>query len=521
MIFLYRARPYSSHLPEFELRRLCLSRLTKVFCWLACVVIVTGMSYGQDNSVAPATVAWEYHPYKVVVWVAHDNSYKLKAIEPRVLSEVKHQSVLADPSGWSVTVIGAERPWSRRILWGVDQPHYIDKLKEKLQANDLTADADKLIVVALTDTHGEVNITVQELDLKTEIWGARIRRVSDYASVSKIVFDAIATAFMPIARIERVDNKDVRVRVRASGIVHRAEEDAEGNWTMKPNVDSPVYIGDEEILLPVIIRKNRRGNVEKGGIKPVEWTFLSVVDREGPHLNCETHAMLRAPLGGRTGGRTERLGLCVRAPNRSSVLRLVSNDSSQQPLPDLEVFSRRPGMAEGEGNEFLGKTNWRGEIEVPPSEYGIRILLVKSGERRLARVPVVPGLHAIETARMPNDKKRLYAEGIVRGLQNKLMDNLAKRQIIEARIARLIDKKDFKAAGQQLRELRGIEDSRTFNVMLGIEKKKLESNDERENEFIVAMFDELSQMSSKFLTDDAQIKFAEQIRDASDQPSSN
>ncbi len=467
----------------------------------------------SDSDAASAKqAAWEYRPYQVAVWIAHDHSYALQAELPQVMDRLQTRTRLVDPSGWNVTVSSAPDPWNWRIIQGLQPARHVQQLKESLQRDVATSHLDKMIFVRLIEQLGLVNVTVQELDLKTEFWGAEVQRQTTHDALVESMYDGIATAFMPLTRIERVLDKSVKVRVRASGIDYLAEEDADGNWTLEPNMASPVWVGNDEIILPIVLRSNRRGNVES--IQPVEWTYLSIVDRDGPHLNCTTHSRNRAPLGGRTGGRTERMGLCVRAPNRPTTLNLISNDSDEMPLADLEIYSREPGMDQGEESEFLDKTDWRGNVEVTPNEAGIRILYVKSGERALARLPVVPGLLPLQTARMPNDEQRLYAEGIIRGLRNKLMDYFAQRQVLQARIERLIEQKKFDEAEQTLSEMRNVADSKKFNVTLSIEEKKLQAADDRQSRYIAVMFSELEELSTQFLNADIEVELSQKIRDA-------
>ncbi|MGI9517497.1 MAG: hypothetical protein ACR2NP_10645 [Pirellulaceae bacterium] len=463
--------------------------------------------------------AWEYRPYRVIIWLAHNDSWRLKSFESSLIDGLSRQALLADPSAWRVRIERAPNPWNWRLLGDVDRSRLSDDLHLAAMSVDPDVTTDKLIVVNIEDDSGMFATTVQELDLRTKIWGAKVKRRSDLSNLQRTIFNSIRTAFMPVTRIETVRDNDVRVRVRASSIASIIEEDEEGVRQLVPNTGSPAWISEDEILLPVMLRSDRRGNLES--ITPVQWTFLSILGRDGPHMDCTTHAMRRAPLGGRTGGRIERIGLCVRAPLRPTRLRLISNDQLQTPLADLKILSRGPGWAEGEESEVLGKTDWRGEIMVPPNEDGIRILGIFSGTRPLARVPMVPGLYDVQVTSMPNDESRLYAEGIVRGLQNELMDNLARRQVLTAQVEMAMEKSDFERAEDLLKEMRDVPDSRKFNIRLTSERQELLrkekdrlSNDDRQQGYIMAMFEELMLASSRFLDSAKETELSRMVRDA-------
>lgn len=461
----------------------------------------------------PQVAAWEYRPYEVVVWIAHSNSWRMQGIEDKLIERIGVRSRLADASAWKLHISRAPNPWNWRLLSeNFDRSLYSGDLQADVLHAGSTRNADKLIVVKVSEELGEFRTNVQEFDLKTQVWGAEVIRKAESADLDLVIFESIKTAFMPVTRIENVHDSDVRVRVRAIGIAHVAERDEAGQWQMRDNTGSPVWVQDSEILMPVIIRNDRRGNLES--IKTIDWTFLAILGRDGPNLNCTTHSMRRAPLGQRTGGRTERLALCVRAPDRQTTLKLISNDKERIPLPDLEVFSRRPDQPKGTDNEFLGKTDWRGEIVIPPNEDPVRILLVKSGKRPLARVPVVPGLYDRQQTSMPNDEKRLYAEGVTTGLQNELMDNVARRNLISERIRIALEQSNLDKASELLKELRDVPNSQKFNIRLNTEKQRLLLGDDRQKEFINGYFDQLEAASNEFLNNSDEGQLSKQVQDA-------
>ncbi len=460
--------------------------------------------------------AWEFRPYKVLVWLVHNDSWRVRGVEEKLMSQLGQRAIVADRSGWNVTVERAPNPWNWRLLdENFNQELYSDDLQaEILNALGATQGTDKLMVVRVNDENGMFDTSVQEFDLKTKVWGAAVKRVVNLQSLDTVLFNSIETAFMPVTRIENVHNSDVRCRVRGIGIAIYAERDENGEWKMVENEDSPVWVNNTEVLMPVILRKDRKGNMES--IKIVDWTFLAIEERSGPSLNCTTHSMRRAPLGQRTGGRTERLALCVRAPDRETTIRLISNDTEQVALPDLEVYSRRPDQEKGTENELLGKTDWRGQITIPPNEDPIRILLVKSGRRPLARVPVIPGLFSFQQTAMPNDEQRLYAEGITRGLFNELMDNVARRQLLAERIRIALERDNLDQADQFLKEMRDeVPDSQEFTYKLNDEKTALmnSAKDKRQKDFIDGYFIQLQNAASEFLNKTGEMELTQKIQE--------
>jgi len=468
-----------------------------------------------DKKPVANEAAWEFRPYKVVIWLAHDNSWRLHGVEEQLMAELASNCRQVDRSGWQVEVVRAPNPWNWRVISeNFDRELYSGDLQaDVLNAVGATQDADKLIIVGVKDDLGLFHTSAQEFDLRTRVWGARVMKQSDLVSLEKSIFSSVETAFMPITQIEYVHDKEVRCRVRGVGVATYAERDVNGQWQMVPNTGSPVWIGDDEILMPIVMRKDRGGNIES--ITPIDWTFLSIDKRDGPSLTCTTHSMRRTPLGQRSGSRVEKVALCVRAPNRETTLKLISNDKEKIALPDLEVFSRRPNQEEGTENEFIGKTDWRGQISIPPNQDPIRILLIKSGRRGLAKVPVVPGLYDSQMTSMPNDEKRLYAEGITRGLFNELMDNVARRNLIAERIKIALEKGRMDDAEDLLDELRGIPDVQEFQQRLNGERQMLlKGAAKREQDFINGYFLQLEAAASKFLNTLVEGELNKQVQDA-------
>lgn len=454
--------------------------------------------------------AWEYRPYEVLVWVVHDQGAWIEANENRLYDQIVSHLQIADPTGWKVRVERAPRPWLGRLRTAREFSAWTDELI--LAARTVAGSRlDKLVLVQLAPRYGLINCNVRELDIKTRTWGARIEQTCAPDHVDHVVSNGIGKAFMPITRIDNIQENRVLVRVRANGITWVADENELGESVMVPNTGAPSWVDENEILLPVVLRKDRVGNVSD--ITAIDFTYLSINERVDPHLVCDTHSMRRAPLGGRSGGRTERMALCVRAPFRETVLTLVSNDKTPLPLRDLEVYSRLPGQTKDEESEFLGKTDWQGQITAPPNDAGFRILLVKSGERPLAKVPVVPGLFPEQTITMPNDEQRLFAEGIVKGYRNEINDLVARRLILETLIVSNLRKSEIGKAEELLNELRRVDDNRRFNNRISLEEKNLLNADDRQKGYIVGMFDELELASNKYLNTLSVTLFSRVLRD--------
>ncbi len=458
-------------------------------------------------------LAWEYNPYLVKIWICHEQSSFINSSFERIKKDLETECILIDASGWQVTVENSPLPWNWRIL----QSENLSLLTESLVDLPEVTPFDKLICIRVKTELGRFHYDVQELDIKTRQWGARnIRMVGNREALVKSFASAIARAFMPLARIDKVIDKKVKLRVRASGLVKSFEYNEEGVFTLITNASSPVSVSASDAFMPVVRRLDRDGHFE--GIDRIAWTFLTVTKMGNPLIECTTYARGRAPLSGRVGRRKQRYALVIRAPNRPTVLKLTSQvklgdnlNAKPRPLPGLTITARYPGSGVEIPPEVIGMTDWRGQITIPPNGDSLRLLLVKSGRRRLALLPVVPGLFDEMVSAMPSDEKRLYAEGIYVGMQNELFDLVARRHVIKALAEKRLDDGDFGQVREIISELRRIDTSLEFNSRLSNELKRLQSEDQRQATKIARMFGELQSLAGEELTSTLEVLLSKQL----------
>lgn len=95
----------------------------------------------------------------------------------------------------------------------------------------------------------------------------------------------------------------------------------------------------------------------------------------------------------------------------------------------------------------------RGFIQINVPLY---LYYVKNGSTLLARLPIVNGMKPMEQADLPDDRRRLETEGLLKGMQAEVLDLVIRRKVLEARIKQEIGKKDLAKADKLLDELKGV-----------------------------------------------------------------
>ena len=438
--------------------------------------------------------AWEYRPYQVAVWFCLDGSPLLDAIYNNIAKDVTRRSELLDPSGWDLTTGRAPIRWRNRFIDGLGNPEEF----EALESVPALLPYDKLMVVCLEEAHGTVDVRVREFDIQTQLWGPLVvREVIQRNELGRYIMDAISVAFMPLAKIDRV--QEIEVKNSDGKIVKKDEvimqirgvkscirttlqpktrnqddeavaeiDDAAFEWKAAPIVGSPIYIRDDDRFLPIIRLTDRKGELVK--LQPIEFTYLTSERKDGADLRASIESNRRAPLSQRKSKRSQKLALVIRPPERSTRVFLVSDDKDRTPMEGFEVWARSP-EAPVEDKILLGKTDWRGSIDIPPDSEGLRLILIKRGERGLRRLPIMPGLYDSVESTLPNDETRLYAQGVVRGLENEILSMVIQRTVFEADAKKGIEDKNMEFIKKSLNQLEDLSISEMLEELTDQELK--------------------------------------------------
>lgn len=487
--------------------------------------------FDDQDLVETSVRAWEYRPYAVAVWFCLDGSTGVNSVYQQVAHDVTRRSELLDPSGWDLTTGLAPSRWRNRFLKHIDQP------EKCVGVDSLSAleNYDKLMLVCLKEEAGKTNVRVREYDIQTQQWGPLVLRdVAQKHRLGAGVMDAISIAFMPLARIDRVQEltetneegelrkvDEVVMQIRAVRSCLRTTIDSEMNWNAGEIVNSPVFVREDDRFMPIIRTTDKKGNLAR--LDPIEFTFLTVNSRDGAVLRASIESSQRAPLSQRKSKRAQKLALVIRPPERSTKLYLVSNDKKRTPMEGFEVFAGRPGGSlRGEKPVLLGKTDWRGSIDVPPTADGLRIVLVRRGSRGLRRLPIIPGLYESVLSTLPNDETRLYAEGVIQGFQNEILSMVIQREVLEGDTEKAIENKNVDLALESFNALKALS-IRDVKAKMNDEEVRLKSLTPNAGElgFIIARFGALKKILNEQESKSKESALQEVIQDIRESRISN
>ncbi|OHB76041.1 MAG: hypothetical protein A2W31_11390 [Planctomycetes bacterium RBG_16_64_10] len=428
-------------------------------------------------AVTSAQTHWDLTPYRVRVVVAVAPVPELNAgMKANLLAELVEHADLVLGATWDLEVQEAAAQLRCQIL------HEIATLPADLFQGDWDR-RDKVLVTGINPVAGGYRITVRDFDCQTRFWSSpTVRVVRQVAMLAPAVFRAVLETFAPLARIEFDRDQQVVLRPRAGGLPVR----------------DPTFrlIAQGDVLVPIIRRNDREGNPMVDGIQPVPWTFLTVQEVGPAGIRCTPHSGLRNPLRVRVRGRVEQLALLIRVSPAPTRLMLRDRAPGHQPLAGYDVLARDPGA---EATVFLGRTDHAGAINIEPGRSRLRILYVRNGATLQARLPIVPGWQATAVADLPDDRMRLSTEGFLVGLQDDLVDLVARRAILIARVRQQMEAGDLDAAKKQLDELQRLPNRQGLLQLVAQQQQRSVSNDPQVRARIEQIFDKTKQLLVNYL----------------------
>lgn len=428
---------------------------------------------------AAADRGWEYRPYQIRVILAIDVpgglSAQLAVELPRYL---ERRAFAAVGPVWSLEAELATGAMRRRVL-----SEAIDSAD--IEPAEFPFDGDKLLLLAVKWRPDGFELAAREFDRYVERWGAPLRRHSRQAeSVAEQLFQLVCQAVAPLAQFELDPQDPQRVVLVPRGGALLNDKSA-ASWA-----------GPGDVFQPILRRTARGGELVKGGIQRVPWTYLEVIKNDGEKVLARIQSGGRRPFGARRQGRTEQVAIAVRSDPAETIVRLHSRSATKKPLIGYEVFTRSES---GKSVSRIGATDRDGKLATPPAKDRVRVLYIKNGAQLLARLPVVPGAEPQIDVPLPDDEPRLAAEARLAALREDLIDVVARRNILMARAQQKIEQKDFAAAQKLLTAIDQLPGRAQFNLTLTTAARSTRSDDPQIQRRIDRLFEATQTVLTQFL----------------------
>lgn len=424
---------------------------------------------------------FEYDPYRVQIWVSVEAN---AALGPNLAAQLAKELELRSALAWDATwhVQGAPAPLAFAPYAMSDWDSL--PVEAVLALDSKLVDCDKLMVVGVRSTPLGAKIVVRELDCRLRVGGELVERpVTQLDNLAATIVSAMRVAFSPVVRIEKLEGDDATAQLRAGGLI--------------TTEDSPADLKLGELLQPVL-RRGTSSTSKTNNIQQLPYTFLQVTERNGYRAKCRVISGARGVLLSR-GSRTEKLALRVRPNDRGTNLVLVAKGGADQPLVDYEVLTRAVG--DSAPPQLLGITNRRGEVHVPlTADRPIELIYIRHGQQMLVRMPIVPGLNHQQVLSLTNDDPRLAAEGYFLAMQNNIMDLVARREVLAARIRLRVEQGDLEAAQAMLMQLRALDTRADLLRQIELQQTRFQADDGLAQAKVDKMFNELRKLLGKHLS---------------------
>ena len=433
---------------------------------LACI----GLAFASP---AQGQSLWEYSPYEVRLLIAAEPSPQLSTASAANVADstaVRLQTLMG--AAWHCSGALAAGPHAASLSQSLEE---LTPERALLIAGGSENQLDKLYLAALAWQDGQFQIALREFDCRTQQLGPLAsRNVAQLPMLPAALEDLVLNSFTPLARIETVTDQQVTARLRAGALATTAS--------------SYILVEPGSVLRPIIRRTERKGQSDA---QEIPWTLLDVTARNDSLLDCTLYSGYRAAIPTRASSRVDRLALLVRPHLPATRLTLRARDNPAKPLSYYEIHTRIEGT---DKTELLGLTNLDGAIDIPRTDAGLQLLFVRHGKQLLARLPLVPGHHQSLTADLADDDLRLEAEGYTDALANRIVDLVARRELLAARIRARLKENQTSEAQKLLDEFRKLETRNDLSRELEQTRQRLASKDRLTQSRIDKLFADARQL---------------------------
>ena len=387
---------------------------------------------------------WQLSPYRtrvvLLLEVPPTAKQMLQSVLPRHLSQ---RTTAAIGSIWNLEIAQPQ---------GVEA-HHISQTFDELPTDvlaTLSKDCDKLVLLSISTVGEGYQIRCKAFDTLLQMWTSTFHyEQGSLHDVPEAAFWALRESFAPVATFKSDPNDDQQVVVSWKGSALPIKGHA-GEW-VRPN----------DILLPVLRRTNRDGTVVEDGIQQVPWTFLQVGE-DGAETKARVFSHTRRPFGARRRGTVEQIAILARGELQPVAVQLQAR-ANNLPLAGFDVYRQVPGR---EATTWIGKSNLQGEIQILPDEHPLEMVFVKSGSQVVAKLPVAFNTDRSIEVPLVDDPVRLEAEAKINLVREQLIDLVARRTILAARIRQQIKDGKLDVASTLVGELEEMPGRAQFDQML-------------------------------------------------------
>lgn len=330
---------------------------------------------------------------------------------------------------------------------------------------------DKLYPVSVELNGSTYSVASREWDRASELMTpVRRRSTIDRRAVAAEISRLLSELFRPLVQIEAADPVSARIRTMGSEYV-----------SADPGFSQ---VNKGTMFIPLFRYLDRNRVVQR--IQFLPWTYLTAEELERHRANCRVDTGVKTPLGAFRRRRMELRALRINPELDQTTLTLVPRRNHSKPLvgylvavyndlppPPPEKGEEKKEEVEGEEAEEerekpdVYRSNRLGQVTIPVDpEDALQWVFIRSGTALLAKFPIVAGTDANLIAECPDDTIRLDVEGQIALLQSRLVDTIAKREMVKAMIRNRMKKDEWEKVEESVDELKSLPGFDDFKKMV-------------------------------------------------------
>ncbi len=452
-----------------------------IHCALLGVAFVVSMGNACTTARAAEDKSWANSAYNVQLQIAVDSSRAPGLISlERLASELELEIRNQISPLWKVEVVRLNGAEGAKLF-----AQFIDL---EQHAEDFAGSFDKQMFLTVQVTPSGLRIACRERDRLTNRWTPPLERiVRQELLLSQQCFEILCETFAPLAQVQ-VDSEDEQY----------VTLDMKGAELARSNGEE-LFVFKDAIYQPLLMRMKRGDSSTAGHVLTIPWTYLTVEEQLASSWKCVVHSGTRRPFGGRRRAGIETIALAIKPNLPATRVRFHANHDASLPLSGYEVFQKKIG-----DSSFtpLAMTDIDGSIVVERAGFPVTMLALRSDKELLAQFPVVPGAVAEMEVPIADDMARLLVQESLTSFKEQLIDVVARRNILMARIRDALKKDDRAQARKLLDELNELPTRANMNQLLENVAGKLSSRSEnpRVQAKIEMLFAESRKLLSNFLS---------------------
>ena len=330
---------------------------------------------------------------------------------------------------------------------------------------------DKLYPVSVEVDGSTYSVASREWDRASELMTpVRRRSTIDRRAVAAEIARLLSGLFRPLVQIEAADPVSARVRTMGSEYV-----------SADPSFNQ---VDKGTMFIPLFRYLDRNRVVQK--IQFLPWTYLTAEELERHRANCRVDTGVKTPLGAFRRRRMELRALRINPELEESTLTLVPRHNHSKPLVGylVAVYNDPPPPPPEEGAKKeetpevekpdderkkpdVYRSSRLGQVTIPVDpEDALQWVFIRSGTALLAKFPIVAGTEANMIVECPDDTIRLDVEGQIALLQSRLVDTIAKREMVKAMIRNRMKKDEWEKVEESVDELKSLPGFEDFKKMV-------------------------------------------------------